>query len=113
MEKLQIHQILKCNKVLCKILEQKNTFPISVGLKINKIVKEFEEVEDYIFNLMEITFKDFEWSKMTEEQILFYNGLLSQEIELDFKKIPSALFENNNELMISIEDIDDLQIILS
>ena len=112
MEKLQVYQVLKCNEVLYKMFEQRNTFPISVGLKLNRIYKQFNEVEEYVFSLMDKTFENFEWMKMTDEQTIFYNGLLSEEIELDYEKIPSCCFENNDKLMLTMEDINNLEIIL-
>lgn len=112
MEKLQVYQALKCNEVLYKMFEQRNTFPISVGLKLNRIYKQFNEVEEYVFSLMDKTFENFEWMKMTDEQTIFYNGLLSEEIELDYEKIPSSCFENNDKLMLTMEDINNLEIIL-
>ena len=94
------------------MIEQKNTFPISIGLKLNKIIKEFDEVEEYVFNMMDMTFQDFDWSKMTKEQLMFYKNLISEEIELEYNKIPTSFFENNDKLMLTIEDIDKLRIIL-
>jgi hypothetical protein len=112
MEKLQVFDVLECNKTLYKMIEQKNTLPISVGLKLNKIIKEFDEVEEYVFSLMDMTFKDFDWEKMTKEQLMFYEKLVSEKIELDFDKIPTSFFENNDKLMLTIEDIKRLEIIL-
>ena len=112
MERLQVFDVLECNKTLYKMIEQKNTFPISIGLKLNKIIKEFDEVEEYVFNMMDMTFQDFDWSKMTKEQLMFYKNLISEEIELEYNKIPTSFFENNDKLMLTIEDIDKLRIIL-
>lgn len=113
MEKLKIKDVLECNKTLYKMLEQRTTLPISIGLKIYRIMKIFEEIEEYIFETMDMTFKDFKWENLTTEQITFYNNLISQEIELDFKKLPQKFFEENNNLMLTIEDISNLSIILS
>lgn len=112
MEKLQVSQVLECNKTLYKMIEQRNTFPISVGLKLNKIIKEFDEVEEYVFNMMDMTFQNFDWEKMTTEQLLFYNKLISEQIELDYKRISSEVFENNDKLMLSIDEIESLSIIM-
>lgn len=112
MEKLHVFEVLECNKTLYKMIEQKNTFPISVGLKLNKIIKEFDEVEEYVFNMMDITFQNFDWGKMTEEQLKFYKCLISEEIELEYSKIPSSFFEDNDKLTLTIEEVDKLRIIL-
>lgn len=112
MEKLQVYQVLECNKTLYKMLEQRTTFPISIGLKLHRIMKSFDEIEEYVFDTMDMTFENYEWGKMTNEQMMFYQNLISQEIELDFEKIPSKWFEENNKLMLSIEDISRLSIIL-
>ena len=112
MEKLRIFQILECNKTLYKMLEQRTVFPISVGLKIHRIMKSFNEIEEYIFETMNMTFGNFDWENMTNEQIMFYNNLISQEIEVEYEKIPTSLFENNEKLMLTIEDINRLSIIL-
>ncbi len=112
MERLQVFEVLECNKTLYKMIEQRNTFPISVGLKLNKIIREFDEVEEYVFSMMDMTFQDFDWEKMTNEQLIFYNKLILEEIELEFDKIPTSFFENNDKLMLTIEDINTLRIIL-
>lgn len=112
MEKLQVIQVMECNKTLYKMLEQRTTFSISVGLKLHKIMKIFDEIEEYVFETMDMTFGDFVWENMTDEQLVFYNSLILQEIEVDFEKLPTSLFEKNDNLMLSIEDIDRLSIIL-
>jgi hypothetical protein len=112
MEKLQVFQVLECNKTLYKMLEQRTAFPISVGLKIHRIMKSFDEVEEYVFETMDMTFGNFDWKNMTNEQIKFYNDLISQEIEVECEKIPISLFEKNEKLMLTIEDINSLSIIL-
>lgn len=113
MEKVQISQVLECNKVLYKMLEQRTTFPVSIGLKINHIMKLFDEVEEYIFTTMDVVFGDkIDWSNLSEQQMIFYKELISEQIELDYKKISKEMFENNDKLMLSIEDIEKLSIIL-
>lgn len=113
MKKLKIFEIFNCNRILNKIFEQKNTFPISIGFKLFKIMKMFDEVEEYVFNIMEITFKDFKFEQMNDEEKRFYNAVLSSEIELEYDKINMSYFENNEDLMLTIEDISNLSIILS
>ena len=113
MERLKIYEIFNCNKTLNKMFEQQNTFPISIGFKLFKIMKMFDEVEEYVFNIMEITFKDFKFEQMNDEEKRFYNAVLSSEIELEYDKINMSYFENNEDLMLTIEDISNLSIILS
>lgn len=112
MEKIQIQDVIKCNKTLCKMLEQRTTFSISLGLKLIKIMKNFEEAEDYIFEIMDIAFPNLQWDNMSDKEIEFYNKLITEEIEMDFEKIPKKFFENNEKLMLSLEDINNLSIIL-
>lgn len=112
MEKIRIQEVLECNKVLFKIMEQRTTFPISVGLKLNKIMKMFDEVEEYVFTLMDMTFQNINWENLTKEEITFYNKVVSEEIELDFDKISKEVFENNDKLMLTLEDIDNLSLII-
>lgn len=113
MERLQIYEVFDCNRTLYKMLEQQKTFPISLGFKLFKLMKVFDEVEEYVFNTMETTFKDFKFENMNEEEKMFYNTILSSEIELDYEKINTSYFENNEDLMLTIEDIGNLSIILS
>ena len=113
MKKLKIFEIFNCNRTLNKIFEQKNTFPISIGFKLFKIMKMFDEVEEYVFNIMEITFKDFKFEHMNDEEKRFYNAVLSSEIELEYERINASYFENNEDLMLTIEDISNLSIIIS
>jgi len=112
METLQIYQVMDCNKVLFKMYEQKNVLPFSLGFKLFKIMKVFDEVEEYVFNTMDMTFPNYDWSNLTKEESEFYRKLLTEKIELDFEKIPKENFENNDKLMLSLEDIGNLSIIL-
>ena len=112
METLQIYQVMDCNKVLFKMYEQKNIFPFSLGFKLFKIMKIFDEVEEYVFNTMDMTFPNYDWGNLTKEESEFYSKLLTEKIELDFEKIPKEIFENNDKLMLSLEDIGNLSIIL-
>ena len=113
MQKIKIYEVFNCNRTLYKMFEQQKIFPISLGFKLFKLMKVFDEVEEYVFNTMEILFKDFKFEKMNEEEKMFYNTILSSEIELDYEKINAAYFENNEDLMLTIEDISNLSIILS
>ncbi len=113
MEKLVLSQVLECNKILYKIMEQKINLPISVGLKFYRIMKTFDEIEEYVFETMDMAFENFDWNNMTNEQMLFYKNLISEQIELDYVKIPQKDLENNNVLMLNIEDIEKLSIILT
>ena len=113
MTKLKIYEIFNCNKTLNKMFEQQNTFPISIGFKLFKIMKMFDEVEEYVFKIMEMTFEDFKFEQMNLEENIFYNTVLSSEIELEYERINASYFENNEDLMLTIEDISNLSIILS
>lgn len=113
MEKLKIYEVLNCNKTLYKMLCQQKTFPISLGFKLFKFMKIFDEVEEYVFSTMEMTFKDFRFEQMSEEEKIFYNTVLNSEIELEYERINTSYFENNDDLMLTIEDIGNLSIILS
>lgn len=112
MEKLQIFQVLECNKVLYKILEQRMAISVSVGLKINRIMKLFDEVEEYVFTTMDMAFQEINWENLTKEQNDFYEKLISEQIELEYNKIPTSFFEENDNLKLTIEDIERLSIIL-
>ena len=113
MERLKIYEIFNCNKTLNKMFEQQNTFPISIGFKLFKIMKMFDEVEEYVFNIMEMTFENFKFEQMNEEENIFYNTVLNSEIELEYERINASYFENNEDLMLTIEDISNLSIIIS
>lgn len=95
------------------MFNQQNTFPISVGFKIFKIIKIFDEVEEYVINVMEQTFPNINLSEMDETQKMMYNMIISEEIELDYEKIDASIFEDNNKLMLTLEDISNLSIILN
>ena len=50
MKILKVYKVINCNKTLYKMFQQQKTFPISVGFKLFKIMKLFDEVEEYVFN---------------------------------------------------------------
>ena len=94
MEKLLVSQVLECNKTLYKIMQQKVNLPISVGLKFYRIMKIFDEIEEYVFETMDMTFENLDWNNMTNEQMLFYKNLISEQIEVEYTKIPQKELEN-------------------
>ena len=112
MEKLQIFQILKCNRVLYKMLKQQTSFPFSIGFQLYQIMKKFDEVESYVFNIMDMLFGKIDLNNMTEEQEQMYSSLVLTEIEIQFDKIPLEKFKNNDKLTLTIEDMKNLEIIL-
>ena len=114
MEKILISDVFKCNQVIFKLMEQQQKFPISIGIKLFNISKKLDEVEDYVFNVMNLTFgeNDFSFDNMSEDERKFFNRILNEEIELDFEKIPSSAFENNDEVVLTIEEIGQLSKIL-
>ena len=60
-----------------------------------------------------MTFEDFKFEQMNLEENIFYNTVLSSEIELEYERINASYFENNEDLMLTIEDISNLSIIIS
>lgn len=109
MQKMTIYEVLNINKTLYKMFKQQSKFPISIGFKLYNIMKKFDEVEEYVFNVMENTFKDFDITNMTDEQQKFYNVVLSSEIELDYGKVNINYFNGNDDLKLTLEDISNLQ----
>ena len=112
MKKVKISQIFECNKVLFKLFEQGNKFPISLGFRLYKMMKRFEEVEEYVFELMDMAFENYDWGNMTDEQKKFYSNVMSQEIEIEFEKIPSEFFEKSNDLMLTLDEMEKISLIL-
>lgn len=112
MEKLQIYRVLNCNQTLIKMFQQQKTFSVSLGFKLYEIMKQFNEVEDYVIKVMETTYQNINFLNMTNEQTVFYNTLLSSEIELEYEKLDDNFFKNNDRLMLTLEDMSNLSIIL-
>lgn len=112
MDILQIRDVFNCNRIIFKLTEQQSQFPIDVGFRLFKISKIFDEVEEFVFNLMNITFNDFQFEEMTDEQKMFFEKVMTQQIELEYDKIPLSVFENNDKLKLTIEEIGYLSIIL-
>ena len=51
MERLKIYEIFNCNKTLNKMFEQQNTFPISIGFKLFKIMnKLLDKMNTKVYN---------------------------------------------------------------
>ena len=109
--KVPIYKILFCNKALFKLYNQRSLLPVSIGLKLHKMIKQFDEIEEYVFNLMEITFENFDISNMTEEQTKFYNKIISSEVEVDISYVNKEFFVFINDLMLTLEDIEYLSIL--
>lgn len=113
MEKLQIQQVVECNKVLFKLAQQQRLFPFSIGYKLFHIRKLFDEVEDYVFTVMDNTFDNFNIEDMSEEEKRFMNAIMSSEIELDYERISIKEFKDNDKVMLSMQDIEKMAIVLN
>ena len=50
---------------------------------------------------------------MDDNEKMFYNSLLSSDIELNYEKVNPSYFEDNDDLKLTIEDIDNLSIIFT
>lgn len=111
-EKVQIGIVLKCNKVLYKILQQQSSFSFSTGFKIYQIIKKFNSVEEFVISTMDSLFGGCDFNSLSEEQKTIYSSIISSEIEVTYEKIPLEVFKNNDKLMLTIEDLKDLEIIL-
>lgn len=111
MEKIKVFELMACNRVLFKMMEEKRLFPVSLGFKLHKIMKEFDDVEEYIIDVMETTFGDIDLASMNDDEMKFYNVLLSSEVDVDYERVSQEWFETNSELMLTLEEINDLSII--
>ncbi len=112
MEKITIEKAILCNKTLFKLLQEKTEFPTFVSFNLYKAMKKLEEVEEFVFNVLDTTFVNLDMSNLNEEQMTFYNKLIQSEIEMDLPKISESYFENEKVSNLTIEDISNLSIIL-
>lgn len=112
--KYKIGEIISCNRTLFKILyEQKRNVSMSDGFKLYELMKIFDDVEEYVFDVMTATFgQDIDYSRLTEEQKEVYFNLMNVEIDLEFEKMKKEVFEKDDKTIINMEDIDNLKIML-
>ena len=111
--KYRIGDIFACNMTLYKLLnEQRLKISIPNGLKLYHLTKIFDDVENYVFCVMNEAFgEDVDYNSLTEEQKLTYNEIMNTQIELSFDKLDENTFENEQNTLVDIEDINNLLLI--
>lgn len=113
--KNKIEEIFRCNRSLYKILyEQQKPINMSLGFSLFKIIGEFDKVEEYVFSIMENVFgNDIDYNNLTEDQRKVYMSLMLTDINVNYEKISREEFLKGEEIIINMEDIENIQIILS
>ena len=112
MVRMSVSQILECNRAIYRIMEQRTLLSVSTGLKLNRIMKAFDEVEDYVFETMDAAFGRVEWGNLTQEHLSFYAAMVSEQVEMDIDMIPAGELSDNGNIMLDLHDIECLSVIL-
>lgn len=86
---------------------------MSDGFKLYGLMKIFDDVEQYAFDVMTAAFgQEIDYTRLTEEQQKVYIELMNVEIDLNFEKVKKDVFEKDEKTIVNMEDIDNLKIIV-
>lgn len=109
MKKRTIYQIMLTNTIIHKLYEDQINFEINVAYKLYKLKKEFDEIEELMFDRWRILFGDsYDIKEFNEDEILLYNSTLQVEIETDLYELTIDEIIKNNKTNLSISDIEHL-----
>lgn len=117
---LTIGQIFECNRVIAKLEATSSKFSINTGFKIYNIRKAFDDVEEYVFKLMEklinmkekreFIFDNLKDSSSAEYEI--YSGLANNMVTVDFEKLKSEDLTGDCQIKLSLKEIETLNDII-
>lgn len=107
MKSRSIYNIMLCNNVIYKLIQQQINYTVNIAYKIFKLKKELDEIEQLMLERWECIFgKEYDINQFTDEEIKTYNMTLNVEIDVDCYDLTIEDIVNNDKVSLSIEDIE-------
>lgn len=102
----RIYDIMTCNNVLSKLIEQQINFSINVAYKLYKLKKELDEIEQLMFQRWELLFgENFDANTFTQEEITAYNLTLEAEADIDIYDLKVDDIISNKQVKLTIDEV--------
>lgn len=105
----KIYEIMLCNTVLHKLLQQNLKFKINTAYKLYKLKNQFDEIEQLVNERWKLLFGEYyNIENLSDEQIVIYNLTVESEIEIDTFDLDIETILTDCEVQISLKDIETI-----
>lgn len=105
-----IYEIMTCNNVLNKLKENNEKYKLGTAYKINKLIKQFNEIEDMMHERWKIMFGEgYVLEQLNENQILTFNGSLMTVIDVDLFGLTFDDFITEEDMSLSLSETETLE----
>ena len=102
----RIYDVMTCNNVLTKLVEQQINFSINIAYKLHKLKNELDEIEQLIFQRWELLFgENFDADTFTQEEITAYNLTLEAEVNIDIYDLKIDDIISNKQVKLTIDEV--------
>ena len=102
----RIYDVMTCNNVLTKLVEQQINFSINIAYKLHKLKNELDEIEQLIFQRWELLFgENFDTDTFTQEEITAYNLTLEAEVNIDIYDLKIDDIISNKQVKLTIDEV--------
>ena len=102
----RIYDVMTCNNVLTKLVEQQINFSINIAYKLHKLKNELDEIEQLIFQRWELLFgENFNADAFTQEEITAYNLTLEAEVNIDIYDLKIDDIISNKQVKLTIDEV--------
>lgn len=102
----RIYDVMTCNNVLTKLVEQQINFSINIAYKLHKLKNELDEIEQLIFQRWELLFgENFNVDTFTQEEITAYNLTLEAEVNIDIYDLKIDDIISNKQVKLTIDEV--------
>jgi hypothetical protein len=105
---IPIYQIIKANRSLETLISQQNLYNINIAYKLYKTKKELDEIENYAFERLSLICPNIDLNNPNEDELLVHNTIINSQIELNIPTLTEEELLSNNEIKLSIEDIENI-----
>lgn len=107
MKQKNIYEIIKCNNIIYKLIEQQINYPVNIAYKLCKLKKELDEIELLMDERWILLFgKDYNIEDFTEDEIILYNTTLSAIMDIDTFQLSIEEITNNSNVKLTISEIE-------
>lgn len=109
MKQKSIYEIIKCNNVIYKLIEQQINYTVNIAYKLYRLKKELDEIELLMNERWVLLFgENYNTEDFTEEEIVLYNTTLSAIMDIDTFHLSIEEITENENVRLTISDIEFL-----
>lgn len=110
--KLKVYDVFKINQSLDELLKQNFKLPFKDGYALMCLKKELDSIEQYAAERINkvIDSKRMIENCMTDEETLAYTTIMNSSIEIDNCKFDFESLKNNQEIILSLPDIEAISV---